>query len=291
MVRRRLSSGEILPVRNTSIEQALVNARRLDIKALVEACQYELRARGSLNLPTAEAERTSTISAKVAGKALSEVIELAFNDVPAKPEEVLILRWISEHPGASHAEIGVVYGRRDLSLVIGHLIYYRFGYFRTMLFSPIQSDLLLERDDFRQDVLHAPARISRSLQILGYFGRMCSRREGPMMARPSVGSRSRSFWRRVKVARQVRTHFPRFGLAILSIFVGLALAFQLRTTTPWRGVAEPFAFNSRSTQLLGSSADGLQNIPRDSPYYAPWLDRDNDGLACEPWHGPPCRVH
>ena len=30
---------------------------------------------------------------------------------------------------------------------------------------------------------------------------------------------------------------------------------------------------------------GLQNIPRGSPYYAPWLDRDNDGLGCEPWHG------
>ncbi len=30
---------------------------------------------------------------------------------------------------------------------------------------------------------------------------------------------------------------------------------------------------------------GLQNIPRGSPYYAPHLDRDNDGLGCEPWHG------
>jgi hypothetical protein len=28
---------------------------------------------------------------------------------------------------------------------------------------------------------------------------------------------------------------------------------------------------------------GLQNIPRGSPYYAPWLDADNDGLAYEPW--------
>jgi hypothetical protein len=28
---------------------------------------------------------------------------------------------------------------------------------------------------------------------------------------------------------------------------------------------------------------GLQNIPRNSPHYAPWLDADDDGLACEPW--------
>ena len=53
---------------------------------------------------------------------------------------------ISEHPGTSHAEIGTVYKNRDLSLVIGHLIHYRFGYFRPLLTGAIQSDLLLERD-------------------------------------------------------------------------------------------------------------------------------------------------
>jgi len=102
--------------------------------------------RGSLNLSEADAEQTSKISAKVAGKALSEVIEIAFKEVPAKPEEILILGWISQHPGTSHAELGTVYRNGDLSLVIGHLIYYRFGYFRPFLTGPIQSDLLLARD-------------------------------------------------------------------------------------------------------------------------------------------------
>ncbi len=131
---------------NASVEQVLANARRLGIEPLVQACQDELRTRGSLNLSTADAEQTSKISAKIAGKALSEVIEIAFKEVPAKPEELLILRWISQHPGTSHAELGTVYRNRDLSLVIGHLIYYRFGYFRPMLTGPIQSDLLLVRD-------------------------------------------------------------------------------------------------------------------------------------------------
>jgi hypothetical protein len=67
-------------------------------------------------------------------------------EVSAKPEERLILRWISEHPGGSHADLAIAYGNGDLSLVIGHLVYYRFGYFRPLLASPIQSDLLLKRD-------------------------------------------------------------------------------------------------------------------------------------------------
>jgi hypothetical protein len=131
---------------NASIKQVLENARRLGIEPLIQACLDELRTRGSLNLTKEEAERTSEISAKIASKTLSEVIEIAFKEVPAKPEELLILRWISQHPGTSHAEIGKVYRSGDLSLVIGHLIYYRFGYFRPMLVNPIQSDLLLQRD-------------------------------------------------------------------------------------------------------------------------------------------------
>jgi hypothetical protein len=27
--------------------------------------------------------------------------------------------------------------------------------------------------------------------------------------------------------------------------------------------------------------DGASDIPSSSPYYGPWLDRDNDGIGCE----------
>jgi hypothetical protein len=43
--------------------------------------------------------------------------------------------------------------------------------------------------------------------------------------------------------------------------------------------------NSAPRNCTEARAMGLENIPRGSPYYASWLDRDNDGLACEPWHG------
>jgi hypothetical protein len=47
---------------NASIDQVLVNARRLEIEPLVEACQSELRTRGSLKLSGAEAEQALEIS-------------------------------------------------------------------------------------------------------------------------------------------------------------------------------------------------------------------------------------
>ena len=93
--------------------------------------------------------------------------------------------------------------------------------------------------------------------------------------------RSRSFRRRSSFARQV--------LAILLIFVGLALASQLQSIAPWRGAAEPLPSTHAPRNCSEARQMGLQNIPRGSPYYAPWLDGDNDGLACEPWHGQPRR--
>jgi hypothetical protein len=140
-----LSAGcRVNPTRR--LKQVLANASRLAENLIVQACEYELRTRGSLELSKESAGQASEISTRIAGKALAEVIEIAFTEVPAKPEEHLILKWISQHPGTSQAEIATVYRNGDLSLVIGHLIYYRFGYFRPMLTGPIQSDLLLERD-------------------------------------------------------------------------------------------------------------------------------------------------
>jgi hypothetical protein len=130
---------------NASIEQVLANARRLSMVTLVEACQDELRTRGSLTLSKEDAEQAASVSSRISGKALSEVIQIAFTEVPAKPEELLIIRWIWKNPGTSYAEIKKIYQSGDLSLVIGHLVYRRFGYFRSLITTPTQSDLLLER--------------------------------------------------------------------------------------------------------------------------------------------------
>jgi hypothetical protein len=139
---------------SSSIEQVIVNARQQGLDDLVEACQEELRVRGALTLSASDAEQAAKIGARVAGMALREVIELAFKEVPPKPEERLIINRIAQHPGTSYQDLNAVYRKGDLSLVIGHLVYYRFGYFRPMLTGRTQSDILLERDSSKPSVCY-----------------------------------------------------------------------------------------------------------------------------------------
>ena len=87
---------------------------------------------------------------KVKDKGLREVIEIAFQDVPPPyPEEAWVLREIGANPGIRYADLETTYlaqfHKNDLSLVIGHLVYNRFGYFRHLIQGKIQSDLLIER--------------------------------------------------------------------------------------------------------------------------------------------------
>lgn len=139
---------------NASIEQTRLNALRQKIDELVAACQAELRSRGSLNLNTADAEEAAKICARVSGKQLTEVIKIAFEEIPPKQEEVLILKKIFNCPGTSYVELLKIYGKKDLSLVIGHLVYYRFGYFREFLSSPVQSDIILDRTNSAKGVYY-----------------------------------------------------------------------------------------------------------------------------------------
>ena len=128
-----------------SVRQVLTNARRAASERLAEACEEELRIRGSFEMTEADAAGALVAEERTADKSMEEVIGLAFKHIPAKPEEVLILRWISANPGTTFSATAQAYGRKDLGLVIGHLVYYRFGYFRRFLTGPIQSDVLLER--------------------------------------------------------------------------------------------------------------------------------------------------
>ena len=125
---------------------------------LAEACEEELRLRGSFDMSEADAEQMVQATARSAGKSLSEVIGMAFTDIPAKPEEVLILRWIANNPGTTFAATAKAYGRNDLALVIGHLVYYRCGYFRPFVKGSTQSDVLLIRTQ-------SPAGVCYTLRI------------------------------------------------------------------------------------------------------------------------------
>lgn len=60
---------------------------------------------------------------------------------------------------------------------------------------------------------------------------------------------------------------------------GLALAavtgFSVLSATP------AFAMTAPYPNCAAAAADGVYNIPQGDPRYAPGLDRDNDGIACE----------
>jgi hypothetical protein len=135
---------------NAAIVRVLQNARAQSAHRLVQACEAEIATRGSLQLSEEQARQAVAAQMKVQDKGLLEVIEIAFQDAPpAYPEEAWVIREIAETPGIRYADLETAYiarfGKNDISLVVGHLVYNRFGYFRHLIQGKIQSDLLIER--------------------------------------------------------------------------------------------------------------------------------------------------
>ena len=63
-----------------------------------------------------------------------------------------------------------------------------------------------------------------------------------------------------------------FAITSLMVGIGLATAPAALADPPYRNCSEVHA-------------DGRYNIPSNDPAYRPQLDRDGDGLACEPYKG------
>ncbi len=130
---------------NEALKAVLANARRMDAAELIAACELELGLRGSLNLTSEQALKSEEIRARVEGKSLAESIEIGFRESPPDEDEAAIITWLHENPAGLFQDALKQIGRKDLSLVIGHLIYNRFGFFRAHIESKTQSDLLITR--------------------------------------------------------------------------------------------------------------------------------------------------
>jgi hypothetical protein len=66
---------------------------------------------------------------------------------PPSREEEFILRWVAANPGRTYDEARKAYGKGDLGLVIGHLVYDRYGCFRKfMMPGEDQSSVLILKD-------------------------------------------------------------------------------------------------------------------------------------------------
>jgi hypothetical protein len=96
---------------NATLETVLSNARPHGIEELIAACQRELRVRGSLRLSAKDAEEAGSVSARVAGKSLQDVIVIAFTEVPAGDEELWFIEWIGRNPDTSYQEASLLTAR------------------------------------------------------------------------------------------------------------------------------------------------------------------------------------
>ena len=85
-------------------------------------------------------------------------------------------------------------------------------------------------------------------------------------------------------SRRIGTAVSRYTLPFLigccfGLVLGLAMAPKARQSIMWIG------YPNAPRNCTEARAMGLHDIPVSSPYYAPWLDGDGDGLGCEPRHG------
>jgi len=111
----------------------LARAKSNSLRALEAACEAEL-ARRPFAFTAADAASFEVMANDVRDMDLPAAIRHAFTKVrPADAEEARILAWIAAHPGASFQDILKVHRKGDLGLVIGHLVYFRYGCFRQFI--------------------------------------------------------------------------------------------------------------------------------------------------------------
>jgi hypothetical protein len=134
-----LGSKQIRELRARAEQQQLID--------LVAACDETLGAR-PVEFDQSSAERNVQMEQEAADLDLVGAIRYAFGQaLPANPEEIRFLRWLAAHPGGTYQEAVAAYGKGDVSLLVGHLVYDRYGCFKKFLDGQLrQSDVLVQRD-------------------------------------------------------------------------------------------------------------------------------------------------
>lgn len=130
-----------------SIHTLLQQARANRLPRLEAACEAELALR-PIEMSGEEATRALQMAKAVVDMSLEEAIRYAFGAArSASAAEELIIGWIGRNPGTSYEATLAHYGKGDLGLVIGHLVYDRIGCFRHFLDpKEDQSSVLMSKD-------------------------------------------------------------------------------------------------------------------------------------------------
>lgn len=76
------------------------------------------------------------------------------------------------------------------------------------------------------------------------------------------------------------------SLTIVGAAIVFGLVARLDTEEGWSGMLSLLSSESLSAprNCAEARARGLASARHGQPGYAPWLDADNDGIACEPYH-------
>lgn len=135
-----------LPTMSTKGLKDLLNRTR-NIANLAKACEAELDSR-PFEFSGDDAARFDQMAKAVGDMSLVEAIRYAFRDArEADQEERTIISWIARNPGTSFKEVLAHYQKGNLGLVIGHLVYHRFGCFRAFVDPKLdQSVIILIKD-------------------------------------------------------------------------------------------------------------------------------------------------
>jgi hypothetical protein len=130
-----------------SLRELLKRARERKLGDLAEACEHELRLRGSLELDRDGADRHAQWAEATRSMSLEDAIVFAFTVRRAESAERSIVRQMVENENPSYAELRQLRGKGDVALILGHFVYERFGCFRQWIVagSPI-SDILFARE-------------------------------------------------------------------------------------------------------------------------------------------------
>ena len=139
--------GRLPRMATADISDLLRRAKVQGIAALQAACEAELASR-PFSFTRQQGADFDAMARAVTGMSLPEAIRYAFTEVcPANDEEIAVLRWLAEHPGGSFQDCGRHLGKGNLGLVIGHLVYHRYGCFRAFITDRNdQSSVLLRKD-------------------------------------------------------------------------------------------------------------------------------------------------
>ena len=122
---------ERLPAMATrEIRDLQARAEQQGLAGLRDACEQELALR-PIELSAMDAEAHARMASEVQNLDLVDTIAAAFGKIrPPSEEELQFLQWIAANPGGTFQEALKVRGKGDVGLLIGHLVYDRFGCFR-----------------------------------------------------------------------------------------------------------------------------------------------------------------